>query len=159
MVTKSHNPSRKRPLPPLVLWLGVLIADWCIMAPVLLIGAMMASGWVGGSSHPENFWRIVIPSLAVLSVLSVLVLFVWRHFRWLYWIGLGGISIVSWVNAKELFRWMSHPTEECGIGLILAVTGLFLSVLSAVFIASSKANNYYAALGNFRRMRNTPTDR
>ena len=72
MVTKSHNPPRKRPLPPLVLWLGVLIADWCIMAPVLLIGAMMASGWVGGSSHPENFWRIVIPSLAVLSVLSVL---------------------------------------------------------------------------------------
>ena len=95
----------------------------------------------------------------MLSVLSVLVLFVWRHFRWLYWIGLGGVSIVSWVNAKELFSWMSHPTEECGIGLILAVTGLFLSVLSAVFIASSKANNYYAALDNFREMRNTPTYR
>ena len=102
MVTKSHNPPRKRPLPPLVLWLGVLIADRCLMAPVLLVCAMMASGWVGGSSHPENFWRIVIPSLAVLSVLSVLVLFVWRHFRWLYWIGLGGVSIVSWLNCKPV---------------------------------------------------------
>ena len=159
MVTKSQNPPRKRPMPPPILWLGVLIADWCIMAPILLIGAMMSSGWVGGSSHPENFWRIVIPSLAVLSVLSVLVLFVWRHFRWLYWIVLGGISIVSWVNAKELFRWMSRPTEECGIGLILAVTGLFLSVLSVVVIACSKAKNYYAALADFRKMRNTPTDR
>ena len=28
--------------------------DWCVMAPILLIGAMMASGWVGGSSHPEK---------------------------------------------------------------------------------------------------------
>jgi len=154
-----RNAPHKRPLPPLVLWLGVLIADWCIMAPILLIGAMMSSGWVGGSSHPETFWRIVIPSLAVLSVLSTLVLFVWRHFRWLYWIVLGGIAIVSWVNAKELFRWMSRPTEECGIGLFLAVTGLFLSVLSAVLIASSKAKNYYAALADFRRMRTNPADR
>ena len=146
-------------MPPPILWLGVLIADWCIMAPILLIGAMMSSGWVGGSSHPENFWRIVIPSLAVLSVLSALLLFVWRHFRWFYWVVLGGIALVSWVNAKELFRWMSRPTDECGIGLILAMTGLFLSVLSAVFIASSKAKNYYAVLADFRRMRNMSTDR
>ena len=115
-----QNPPRKRPLPPLVLWLGVLIADWCIMAPVLLIGAMMASGWVGGSSHPENFWRIVIPSLAVLSVLSVLVLFVWRHFRWLYWIGLGGHFDCFLGECKRVvsldvasYRRMRHRSYSC----------------------------------------------
>ena len=151
-----QNAPSKRPMPPLVLWIGVLLADWCIMAPILLIGAMMASGWVGGSSHPENFWRIVIPSLATLLVLSFLVLFVWRHSRWFYWILLGGIALVSWGFAKELFSWMSHPTRECGIGLILAVTGLFLTILSAVFMASLKVRNYYAALDDYRRMRRSP---
>lgn len=87
MPPSIQNPPRKHPLPPLVLWVGVLLADWCIMAPVLLIGAMMSSGWVGGSSHPENFWHIVIPSLGVLAILSALALFAWRHVRWLVLLG------------------------------------------------------------------------
>ena len=114
-MTESQNPSRKRPLPPLVLWVGVLLADWCIMAPVLLVGAMMSSGWVGGSSHPENFWCWVIPAFAVLAVLSALVLFVWRHVRWFYWIVLVLLAIVSWSNVAGLYKGLLHPTEECGI--------------------------------------------
>ena len=67
-----QNPPRKRPLPPLVLWLGVLIADWCIMAQILLIGAMMSSGWVGASSHPPGLHnhtpysaRVFVPDVCV----------------------------------------------------------------------------------------------
>ena len=142
---------RKCPLPPLVLWGGVLLADWCIMAPVLLIGAMMSSGWVGGSSHPENFWRIVIPAFAALFVLSALVLFVWRHVRWFYWIALVLLTIVSWSNVAGLYKGLVHPTEECGIGFVLAVTGLFLCPLSAALLAARNARAYYAALVAYRR--------
>ena len=146
-----QNPPRKRPLPPLVLWVGVLLADWCIMAPVLLIGAMMSSGWVGGSSHPENFWHIVIPAFAVLAVLSALALFAWRHVRWFYWIVLVLLTIVSWSNVAGLYKGLVHPTEECGIGFVLAVTGLFLCPLSAALLAARKARAYYAALVAYRR--------
>ena len=142
---------RKRPLPPLVLWVGVLLADWCIMVPVLLIGTMMSSGWIGGSSHPENFWRIVIPAVAALVVLSVVVLFVWRHVRWLYWIALVLLAIVSWSNVAGLYKGLVHPTEECGIGFVLAVTGLFLCPLSAALLAARKARAYYAALVAYRK--------
>ena len=146
-----QNPPRKRPLPPFVLWVGVLLADWCIMAPVLLIGAMMSSGWVGGSSHPENFWHIVIPSLGVLAILSALALFAWRHVRWFYWVALVLLAIVSWSNVAGLYKGLLHPTEECGIGFVLAVTGLFLCPLSAVLLAARKARAYYAALVAYRR--------
>ena len=149
-----QNPPRKRPLPPLVLWVGVLLADWCIMAPVLLIGAMMSSGWVGGSSHPENFWRMVILAVAALTVLSAVVLFAWRHVRWFYWIALVVLAIVSWSNVEGLYKGLVHPTEECGIGFALAVTGLFLCPLSAALLAARKARAYYAALVAYRR----PTD-
>ena len=111
--------------------------------------------WMGGgSSHPENFWRMVIPAVAALTVLSAVVLFAWRHARWFYWIALVLLAIVSWSNVAGLYKGLVHPTEECGIGFALAVTGLFLCPLSAALLAARTARAYYAALVAYRR----PTD-
>ena len=51
------------------------------------------------------------------------------------------------------------PTEECGIGFVLAVTGLFLCPLSAALLAARKARAYYAALVAYRSPTGTDAPR
>jgi len=55
------------------MWLGVLMADWCILAPCLLLFALMCAPFVGGSWDGDRFHAMAYPAIAVVVLSSILV--------------------------------------------------------------------------------------
>lgn len=137
-----------RPLPPVSLWFGVIMADWCILAPCLLLFALMCAPFVGGTWDGERFRQMTYPTIVIVFLSTILVLSGFRHFRWLYWILLGLESMIAWISACELFhwiiRWFSHMTscDDC-VGLAVALTGLVLCPLSMYLLASRRSRLYF----------------
>ena len=147
-----------RPLPPVTMWLGVLMADWCILAPCLLLFALMCAPFVGGSWDGDRFHVMAYPAIAVVVLSSILVLCGFRRVRWFYWIVIGLETVIAWINIRELshwiIRWFAHMSngDDC-IGMVLAITGLLFCPLSCFMLASRQSRQYFFRLRTYRQTR------
>lgn len=138
--------NERRPYPPFSLWCGVLLADWCVLLPMMVLGLSLCMAIVSCSPTTfANFWVVTIPTVCVLVVFSTMLLLGWRYVRWFYFIFLAIIVFLSLVFSKHLLHdlFISRQlSKDSIIPLSLAVTGLVLSPCSIFLLASKKTACY-----------------
>ena len=96
--------------------LGLLLADICLLVPVVIVAGLANSAFMGGTPNVSGFWTCMALAGGVLVVLNAAVELGLYWLRWLFCAVLAGLVVVTLGWSPSLSAAVEHdyvqPVEQ-----------------------------------------------
>lgn len=117
-------------------WIGLLLADACIMFPWYWFSMFACSPFVGGSFRTEQFHAMISGAVTALGALTLLVVCCAYWLRWLFYLILVPMFFGSLYLVPMLVDCIGKRNGEAVLVAIFAFIGLVLDPLSMWWLAT-----------------------